>query len=62
MQVLDDRPRTRAWQLLWVLLTHPRYHVILADDSEYPGTNWTWTFEVIVNKQYRTISFKGACG
>jgi len=59
--MIDDKPNKRAWQLLWVLLMHPTYYLILADDSEYPGTNWTWTFDVNVRHDTKTIAFRGTC-
>lgn len=50
-----------ALQLLWALLRHPTYQVLLCDDADYPGTNWTDTFVIEYNHACKTTNLRGRC-
>ena len=51
----------KGWQLVFVLLRHPTFRVILADDSDYPGSNWTDKFIVEYNHEHKCTILRGAC-
>ena len=37
------------------------YITILADNSPYPGTNWTYDIEVQVDHEMRVVRIMGEC-
>lgn len=43
------------------IILRPTYRILLCDDSNYPGTNWTDTFEVQIDDVRRVIRLRGVC-